>query len=95
MKYVTDAIIEGDLTQMTWAVAGMGGVGAIGVLAGWSQFNLNVGLRENVGAYLDARLIELVSSVPGLEHHERSDYLDEIELLRTQRDNLGGASRRS
>ena len=91
MKYVTDAIIEGDLSQMTWAVAAMGGVGAIGVLSGWSQFNLNVGLRENVGAYLDARLIELVSGVPGLEHHERSDYLDEIELLRTQRDNLGGA----
>ena len=29
--------------------------------------------------------------MPGLEHHERADYLDEIELLRTQRDQLSSS----
>jgi ATP-binding cassette subfamily B protein len=91
LKMLTDAVINKNLHEVTTAAAILGGIGALGIVAGLSQFNLSIALRENVGAYLDRRLIMLVSGVPGLEHHERADYLDEIELLRTNRDALGGA----
>ncbi|MBA3653712.1 MAG: ABC transporter ATP-binding protein [Actinobacteria bacterium] len=91
LKYLTDAVLQRDVGQVTTAAAALGAMGALGVVAGWGQFNLSIALRENVAAYLDARLIALATSVPGIEHHERSDYLDEIELLRTDREALGGA----
>lgn len=91
LRHLTDAVIQRDLGRVTATALVLALLAALGVLAGWSMFNVNVTLRENVGAYLDAQLIDLVSKVPGLEHHERSDYLDEIELLRTNRENLGGA----
>jgi ATP-binding cassette subfamily B protein len=91
LKAVTNAVIQHDLGGVTAGAISIGAISAIGVVAGLSQFNLSIALRENVMAYLDRRLIALVSGVPGLEHHERADYLDEIELLRTNRDTLGSA----
>ena len=91
LKAVTNALISRDLHGVVIGAVVMGAISATGVMAGISQFNLGIALRENVMAYLDRRLIQLVTAVPTLEHHERSDYLDEIELLRTSRDSLGGA----
>jgi ATP-binding cassette subfamily B protein len=91
LKLITDAVLHRDLHAVVVNAAILGVVSGLGVLAGWSQFNLSVALRENVSAYMDRRLIRLVAGVPGLEHHERPDYHDEVELLRTNRDALGGA----
>src|SRR5206468_8559281 len=49
------------------------------------------GLQERVGLLLDRRLLALVAGMPGLEHHERPEYRDKLELLRTDRSALGGA----
>src|SRR5439155_3742540 len=91
LKRVTNAVIAHNLHEVIVGAWWIGGSAAIGLFAGVSQFNLSLALRENVSAYLDRRLMSLASSVPTLEHHERSDYLDEIELLRTNHDALGGA----
>jgi ATP-binding cassette subfamily B protein len=62
-----------------------------GIAAGWGGFNLNMVLREKVGELIDRRIMSLTLAVPTLEHHERADYLDEIEILRTQRDQLSSS----
>jgi ATP-binding cassette subfamily B protein len=62
-----------------------------GILAGWGSFNLNMVLREKVGELMDRRVMTLTLAIPTLEHHERADYLDEIEILRTQRDQLSSS----
>ncbi len=60
-------------------------------MAGLGSFNLNMVLREKVGELMDRRVMTLTLAIPTLEHHERADYLDEIEILRTQRDQLSSS----
>ncbi len=69
LKAITNAIIQRDLHGVLIGAIAMGAIGAVGVMSGISQFNLGIALRENVMAYLDRRLIQLVTAVPGLEHH--------------------------
>lgn len=45
-------------------------------------------VAEKAGAAVDRRLIELMAGVPGLEHHERPEYLDQLDLLRDERSRL-------
>src|SRR5205823_2288501 len=33
----------------------------------------------------DALIMELTAGIPGLEHHERPDYLDNVEVVRSER----------
>jgi ATP-binding cassette subfamily B protein len=91
MKSLTDAVVQRDLHGVTVAAVWLGIASGVGILAGFTHFNLSLALRENVSAYLNRRLIALSSAVPGIEHHERSDYLDEMEVLRNNHDALGGA----
>ena len=91
MRDLTNAVVAQDSDKALFA-AGLLGLGAfISILAGWTGFHLNMTLREKVGELMDRRVMELALAVPGLEHHERADYLDEIELLRTQRDQLSSS----
>src|SRR6185312_8936901 len=42
-------------------------------------------LRENTEVYLDAHIMALTAGIPGLEHHERPEYQDKVELVRDER----------
>src|SRR5256885_1764304 len=42
-------------------------------------------LREKTSVYLDSHLMEVTAGIPGLEHHERPDYLDRVEMVRSER----------
>ncbi|HEX2037605.1 MAG TPA: ABC transporter ATP-binding protein/permease, partial [Chloroflexota bacterium] len=42
-------------------------------------------LQEKTELLLDQRLMALAGATPGLEHHERPDYVDELTLLRNDR----------
>jgi len=92
LKLLTDAVVHRDLRSALVASALLGGL-AWGVqgLAAISGFNLRTVLEERTGLLMDTRLMELMAGVPGLEHHERADYLDEAELLRQQRHQLSQA----
>jgi ATP-binding cassette subfamily B protein len=48
-------------------------------------------LAEAVGLELDRRIASLAANLPGLEHHERPDVRDRLELLRQQQGVLGSA----
>jgi ATP-binding cassette subfamily B protein len=64
------------------------GLAALGRLVTWISLNVRMRLRENTQLHLDARLMALTAGIPGLEHHERPDYLDKVELVRSEREAL-------
>jgi ATP-binding cassette subfamily B protein len=92
LRDLTNAAVHHHMGDVWRAAAGEGITVAAAVFAGWTGFTLSMALREKTGALLDQRLIELTAGIPGLEHHERPDYLDKIEVLRRQRDQLASAS---
>jgi ATP-binding cassette subfamily B protein len=45
-------------------------------------------VAEKAGAAIDRRLIELMAGIPGIDHHERPEYLDQLDVLREERSRL-------
>ena len=41
-------------------------------------------MEERTGAFLDERLMRLSATIPSLEHFERNDYLDKMEMMRNE-----------
>jgi ATP-binding cassette subfamily B protein len=93
LKLLVDGAVAQDLRLALAGAAGM----AISVPAAWffggTATRIQLTLEDRVGFYLDSRLMELSSGVPGIEHHERPEYLDRLELVRQQRGALGNAAR--
>ncbi len=88
LKVLVDAGAHRSLSE------GLGAAAAIALLASVISLSSLVGafnqvrLAEETGFLLDQRLVEMSAGVVGLEHHERPDYLDEMNLLREQRGRL-------
>ena len=91
MRNLINAVVAHNRGAATHAALVLGLCALASVMAGWGGFNINMVLREKVGELMDRRVMRLAMAVPGLEHHERADYLDEIEILRTQRDQLSSS----
>src|ERR687898_241426 len=84
LKHVTDAVVAGDLRAATTAAAFlplltlMSQIGGHLAQVAWVELqdlNLIQGHQE---------LGELAQGSPGLEHHERPDYADRLELMRNE-----------
>jgi len=91
VRTLVNGAVAHDGATVTRAALTIGVAAIAGIGAGWGGFNLNMVLREKVGELMDRRIMSLTLAVPSLEHHERADYLDEIEILRTQRDQLSSS----
>jgi ATP-binding cassette subfamily B protein len=48
-------------------------------------------LQEKTSLHFERELLAMVAGLPGIEHHERPEYLDKIEILRAQRAAFAGA----
>lgn len=46
-------------------------------------------LRERTAMHLEAQVVDLSARLPGIEHHERPELLDQLQLVREQRSKLG------
>lgn len=85
-KVVIDAIVAGHRLGV------LAGALVVGVLfsASWMLAGVSVLVAFYVGnlctGYLSSRVARLTTRIPGLEHHERPDFLDQLDLLRK---NLG------
>ena len=91
LKVLLDAAERGSTSQaMTGAVLIVVSRG-LGVVANWSGFMIRVTLRERTDMLIDLSILELTLSIPGLEHLERPDYADRVQLLRQQRSALSFA----
>lgn len=91
LKYLTDGVVEQNTTYILIGVAGIAGVQALAFVISLVANDLRLVLGERVGFAFDRELSRLVASVSGLEHFERPDYRDKLELLRKSQTALGGS----
>lgn len=84
LKLATDGIVGGSTSTILAGVALMAGLQVASRLLAWASFNFRMRLRENTQVYLDSYLMDLTAGIAGIEHHERPDYLDRLELIRNE-----------
>ena len=83
LKWIIDAATEGRSGAVT-AAAVLGGIAA-GLLgsAGRATSDMEQVLTGQVGFDVDRTSLDLTAAMPGIEHLERSDYLDQVSLVRS------------
>lgn len=83
LKWIVDAAID---RRWAFAVtaAAIGGIGA-GLLgsAGRAMSDTEQVVTNQVGLLIDRNTLELTASMPGIEHLERPEYLDQLALVRS------------
>jgi ATP-binding cassette, subfamily B, bacterial len=85
---LTDAVVRKDPDRAFQAVALAGVLMAVNEGAVTTTFALRMRLREKTSHLLDRRIVELTAAIPGLEHFERPEYADKIQVLRDNRGQL-------
>jgi ATP-binding cassette, subfamily B, bacterial len=85
LRLLTDGIVNSGLQTALLGIGLIVGLTAISRFMFWASFNLRMRMRENTQVYLDALIMDLTAGIPGLEHHERPDYLDNVEVVRSER----------
>lgn len=88
LKRFADGVVAGEPSEAMNGVAVVLGFALINRLATHASLNVRMRLRENTQLYLDSHIMGLTAGIPGMEHHERPDYLDQVELIRTERNYL-------
>jgi ATP-binding cassette subfamily B protein len=86
LKFLVDAVVRGDASGASAAVAMIAVLHTVGLMCDWFGFMIGLRLRESMLVAVDVKLIELTSAAPGIEHLERPDYADELLLLRNERE---------
>ncbi|MBI3973297.1 MAG: hypothetical protein HY332_18660 [Chloroflexi bacterium] len=87
VKLVIDAIVRGDVDGAV--VAGVFIALAEGIAYMLRRlFYLSREVEERASLLIDQRLMALTTGIPGVEHHERPEFTDQVELLRAQRGRL-------
>ncbi len=84
LKLLADGAVQRRTGLVLWGAGGL----ATSVAAGWLLNTLGrrleIRFRERATVTLESHVARLQASVPGIEHHERPEYLDRLQLLRDQ-----------
>jgi ATP-binding cassette subfamily B protein len=89
-KLVIDAAAAGHRgTAMWWALT-IAATVAVSYAANAVGSTVSNGLRERTAMAFESRLVALLASLPGIDHFERPELLDRVELVRQDRWALGG-----
>lgn len=91
VKMLVDAAVEQDLGKAYLVAAGVATTVGVSALAGIGGFILRLNLQERVGLRIDERIIEITAAIPGVEHHERPEYVDQMQLLRDERESIANS----
>lgn len=86
---LADGVLTNDMTMLVLGAAGILVTIGLSYLSNYVGTAIRVGLAERVGFAFDREIARLASDLPGIEHHERRDYLDRLELLRQNQGLLG------
>jgi ATP-binding cassette, subfamily B, bacterial len=92
-RLLVDGALAGSSSRIAWGVAVVGGLASLGWLLNAIGATEAMALSDRISLYRTSRLITLISSVAGLEHLERPDYLTEVERLNANRRQLASAPR--
>lgn len=85
---MADGIVADDTTRALTGAAIVAGLTAANRMLDWASVTVRMRLREHTVLFLDEEVIELSARAPSLEHHERPEHQDQMELLRTDRQHL-------
>ncbi len=88
---IISAVVSGDTDAVTPLALLVAVVSAVGLASALLRLDLRFRMEESTSLLIDRELIELSTGIPGLEHHERPEHLDRLELLRAQRRMLGSS----
>ncbi|HET7229033.1 MAG TPA: ABC transporter ATP-binding protein [Longimicrobium sp.] len=91
LKLITDGVLRHDPRLLAWGAGGIAATRVLWFAALWLGSMIRLRLTEEVGFALDREVAELAAGLPGVEHHERADYQDRLELLRQGHGILGDA----
>jgi ATP-binding cassette subfamily B protein len=91
--YALKLLVDAALAQRLSGVLVAAAIAAVGkalvLVCGQVYVRLVRLIMDKAGRLIDARLMAVTASIPGLEHHERPSYADEVALIRSQRSLLG------
>jgi ATP-binding cassette subfamily B protein len=88
---MADGVFRGDGRRVALGVAAITLTRVAWYLGTWTGAALRNRLIEVVGFAFDREIATLMARLPGVEHHERADVLDRLELLRQRQGLLGNA----
>ena len=91
LKLLADGAARGDIRLLAWGAGGIAATRILWFVALVMGSKIRVRLSEAVGFALNREVAALSASLPGLEHHERADVQDRLELLRQGQAALGYA----
>ena len=89
---LTDAAIAGDTQRARVAAVTLGFFAVTSLTAGHFAHIAYFELGDLNVLSLERELIELASGSPGLEHHERPDYADKLQVVRQELERTGWGS---
>ncbi len=91
LRLIADGALRHDARQLATGLAGIAVTRVLWFVGMWTGCWIRNRLTEEVGFAFDREIATLASRLPGLEHHERADWQDRLELLRQQQGVLGGS----
>lgn len=92
LKVLADGVVADNHRTVVAAAIGMAAFQGVNWLGQAFGTRMRITLMERVGFAFDARIAELTSRLPGLEHNERPEYQDRLILLREAQGLLGGGA---
>jgi ATP-binding cassette subfamily B protein len=84
LKHLVDGVLEDRPGQVRWAAAGLAAAAAAGWLLRTIGGRVEARFRDRATVELEAHVARLQGTIAVLEHHERPQYLDRLQLLREQ-----------
>jgi len=81
MKLLVDAVVQGNAAAGYRAVAMAALASAVMSVCFLWQHNLERLVSDKVSMHLDRQVLETVTAAPGIEHFERPEYLDRVDLV--------------
>jgi ATP-binding cassette, subfamily B, bacterial len=85
LRTLTDGILAASMADALNGAALIVALTGVNRLMFWISMTVRMRMRENTEVYVDAHMMDLTAGIPGLEHHERPDYQDRVELTRADR----------
>src|SRR5205807_4685016 len=85
LKMLIDGIVHGDSGAAGMAIVAVATLIVTGHVVVVVLSKVRFTLQERTSLHFERELLAMVAALPGIEHHERPEYLDKIEILRAQR----------
>jgi ATP-binding cassette subfamily B protein len=87
-RALVDHVANGNSTDAIFWAGVTGAATGFALMFALGHFAIDMRIRERLSLEIDQRLIALFCEIPTIEHFERPEHADRIELLRRHRDTL-------